>query len=99
MKREGRDTWLPVSAAVQLQTRAFQHAGLTFDNQVWRTVYRIAKEHGVRINTEHQIRQAVRPSVTDDLGGAVYYEPAAIEFLTRTIERLERPKLAPTLGP
>jgi uncharacterized protein YbaP (TraB family) len=87
--REGRDDWLPASAAVQLQMRAFERAGLTFDDQVWRTVYRIAREHGVPVVTDHQIRHAIRPSATSDFA-SVYDEPAAIEFLTKTIERLER---------
>jgi hypothetical protein len=89
-RRQRRDDWLPASAAVQLQMHAFEKAGLTFDDQVWRTVYRVARENGVRITTDHQIRQAVRPSATNELAASVYYEPAAIEFLTRTMERLER---------
>jgi uncharacterized protein YbaP (TraB family) len=84
-----RDDWLPASAAVQLQMHAFEKAGLTFDDQVWRTVYRVARENGVRITTDHQIRQAVQPSASSD-AASVYYEPAAIEFLNRTMERLER---------
>lgn len=87
--RQGRDDWLPASAAVQLQMRAFESAGLSYDDQVWRTVYRVAREHGVRIVTDHQIRHAIRPSATSDVA-SVYYEPAAIDFLTKTIERLER---------
>ncbi|MBL8266296.1 MAG: TraB/GumN family protein [Steroidobacter sp.] len=90
IKRDGKEDWLPASAAFQLQARAFQSAGLSFDDQVWRTVKKIAREHRVRVSDDHQIRLEVMPRGSVDLGTSVYYEPAAIEFLTRTLDRLEK---------
>lgn len=90
MKDGGRENWLPVSAAFQLQARAFQSAGLAFDDQVWRTVKKLAREHRVPVSDDHQVRLEVMPRGSGDLGTSVYYEPAAVEFLTRTLDRLEQ---------
>lgn len=43
------DRLLPAAAALLLQARAYERSGLTYGDDVWRSIYRFAAEHGVPV--------------------------------------------------
>jgi hypothetical protein len=87
-RNQGRENWLPASAAVQLQIHAFQKAGLTYDTQVWDFINAMARKHHIKVSIEHQVHKQIRPDM-QDVGAQVFAMNASIEYLTKTIERLE----------
>lgn len=87
-RKQGRNNWLPASAAVQLQIHAFQSAGLTYDDQVWTFVRAMARKHRIKISFEHQVRKQIQPGSLD-VGARVFATPESIAYLAKTIERLE----------
>jgi hypothetical protein len=87
-RKQGRNNWLPASAAVQLQIHAFQSAGLTYDDQVWNFINAMARKHRIKVSLDHQIHKQIRPDL-QDLGARVFSTPASITYLVKTMERLE----------
>jgi uncharacterized protein YbaP (TraB family) len=45
------DNLLPTAAALLLQAGAYEKAGLTYTNELWGTIYRLAEENGVPIRS------------------------------------------------
>jgi uncharacterized protein YbaP (TraB family) len=45
------DNLLPTAAALLLQAGAYEKAGLTYTNELWGTIYRLAQENGVPVRS------------------------------------------------
>jgi uncharacterized protein YbaP (TraB family) len=45
------DNLLPTAAALLLQAGAYEKAGLTYTNELWGTIYRLAEENGVPVRS------------------------------------------------
>ncbi|MGH8175434.1 MAG: TraB/GumN family protein [Steroidobacter sp.] len=77
---------LPVSAALLLRSMAFEKAGLTNTDQVWREIHSLADRYNVPVTTRHQINRVVRNNAREDDSRA---ERVGVDYLLSTIQDLE----------
>ena len=76
---------LPVTAALVLRSMAFEQAGLTNSDRVWREIYTLAERYHVPVSASHQVDTVVDESARDDERG----QRIGVEFLIRTMDNLE----------
>jgi len=53
------DRLLPAAAALLLQARAYERAGLTYSDAVWLKIYQLASQHGVPVRPQNYDSQLV----------------------------------------
>ncbi len=76
---------LPVSAALVLQMSAFEHNGLTSSDEVWRTIYGLARLHDVQVRPQsYEVESPVAAKVS-----ARAVRKAGIRCLVETMDRLD----------
>lgn len=75
---------LPVTAALILRSSAYERAGLTNADSIWREIVRLANEYHVPVTNDHQVTKVVG-DVSMDADAA----RAGVDFLVRTMTSLE----------
>jgi hypothetical protein len=83
------DDLLPSSAAMLLQSAAFEKSGLTYTDGLWREIARLAKKHKVPVTVDHQIddRVYLGPQRLAEVSNDA--QRNGVEYLTKTMSRLE----------
>jgi TraB/PrgY/gumN family len=79
------ETALPVTAALLLRSAAFEGAGLTNTDGVWRQIYQLAERYHVPVSATHQVDRVVYGDAAKNAQG----QRAGVAYLTNTIENLE----------
>lgn len=79
------DKLLPTAAALLLRARAYERIGLSYGDDVWRRIYRVAGEHGVAIRP---LQYEMGP-VTPDKGSARRSRENSVNYLIETMDRLQ----------
>jgi uncharacterized protein YbaP (TraB family) len=77
---------LPVTAALVLRSAAFERAGLTTADQIWRQIYELAERYGVPVSASHQLDKEIEWDARRDAKRA---ERVGVEFLISTMSSLE----------
>jgi hypothetical protein len=79
------ETLLPTAAALLLQTRAYEKVGLSYADDVWRTIYRLANANAVPIwRQEYEMGP-----VTPNRNRSRLSRENGIKYLVDTMDRLE----------
>ncbi len=76
---------LPVTAALLLRSSAFDKAGLTNSDQVWRIIYTLARTYRVPVTTAHQVNKVVSSGARQDAKS----QRIGVAYLIDTITNLE----------
>lgn len=76
---------LPVTAALLLRSSAFDKAGLTNADQVWRQINTLADAYHVPVTTAHQVNKVIRGGFPRDAKS----QRIGVEYLADTIANLE----------
>jgi uncharacterized protein YbaP (TraB family) len=76
---------LPVTAALLLRSSAFDRAGLTNADQVWRQINSLADAYHVPVTTAHQVNKVIRGGIPRDAKS----QRIGVEYLIDTIANLE----------
>ncbi len=79
------ETLLPTAAALLLQARAYERNGLTYTDDVWRTIYKLANSHVVPVGRQDY---EMGP-VTADGKSSRLSRQNGIKYLVETMDRLE----------
>jgi uncharacterized protein YbaP (TraB family) len=87
-RRLDTETLLPASAAILLQQAAFERAGLTYTDDLWRRIIQLAQKHRVPISTDHEVNQSIYIDPRRSAISAINAK-AGIEYLSTTMTRLE----------
>lgn len=83
---------LPASAALLLQASAYERAGLTSTDDLWRSIYGLARLHDVPVRSqEFEIDRQSREKVSQRQA-----REAGVRFLMHTMDRLETELAAST---
>jgi uncharacterized protein YbaP (TraB family) len=77
---------LPVTAALVLRSAAFERAGLTNADQIWRQVYILAERYGVPVSASHQLDKEIEWDARRDAARA---QRVGVDFLVSTMSSLE----------
>lgn len=77
---------LPVTAALILRSAAFERAGLTSADAVWRQIYALAERYGVPVSASHQVDRSID---WDPRSDAARLQRVGVEFLVKTMNTLE----------
>lgn len=84
-RRLPTDHLLPATAALFLQSQAYEKSGLTTTDDVWRTIYGLARLHHVRVRPQsHEVHQESTEKVSEREA-----RKAGVRFLVETMDRLE----------
>jgi uncharacterized protein YbaP (TraB family) len=85
------DNLLPTAAALLLQAGAYEKAGLTYTNELWGTIYRLAQENGVPVRSLEVISDwdAGKSHARQSTRGGVSYLEATMSRV-KTNERTAR---------
>lgn len=76
---------LPASAALFLQASAYEHAGLTSTDDVWRSIYGLARLYGVPVRPQQfEVVRESREKISQRES-----REAGVRFLAQTMDRLE----------
>jgi TraB/PrgY/gumN family len=76
---------LPASAALLLQAGAYEHAGLTSTDDVWRSIYGLARLYDVPVRSQQfDVERDSREKVSQREA-----REAGVRFLVQTMDRLE----------
>lgn len=83
------DDLLPSSAAMLLQSAAFEKSGLTYTDGVWREIARLASKHKVPITIDHRVDERIYlgPERIAEVSNAA--QRNGVDYLTTTMARLE----------
>jgi hypothetical protein len=76
---------LPTAAALLLRSRAYEHIGLSYGDDVWRRIYQVAGAHAVPIRG---LQYEMGP-VTPDKNSSRLSRQNAVNYLVETMDRLE----------
>lgn len=76
---------LPTAAALLLRSRAFERAGLSYGDDVWRRIYQVAGDHAVPIR---RLQYEMGP-VTPNKNSSRLSRQNGVTYLVETMDRLE----------
>jgi hypothetical protein len=83
--RYATEDLLPASAALLLQAGAYEHAGLTSTDDVWRSIYGLARLYDVPVRSQQfEVERESREKVSQREA-----RKAGVRFLVHTMDRLE----------
>ena len=79
------ETVLPVTAALILRSSALRRMGLTNSDQVWRRIYKLARDYHVPITTDHQVNKEVDGGTLNK----ARTQRTGVDYLINTMANLE----------
>ncbi len=82
---EDTDNLLPTAAALLLQAGAYEKAGLTYSNEIWATINRLAQENGVPVRS----LEVVADAYTAKKGYTLHSPHAGVRYLEETMDRMK----------